>query len=291
MLEVPSKHAGLEVIAVAALPILVVVLTLSGVAKLAMLASRRQDASGVSPGSLSRLGPAALVPERFATTMTVLCATAEFGFAAGLVLVDHPVARWPSVAFFAVATYVLLDLRRRRPDVGCGCFGEVSSAPVGLRSIGRTVIFTAMAIAVAVENVTWAGTMHAFSPASSPSAVFWLGGLVVLLLALSPEIDAAVARLRHRLPCEQRPQPAARALARLKSSTAWRAYVGMLEADEPTDTWRELCWRFFVFPAGDGTDVVFAVQLSGRRPAVRSAVVSDGEPPLPSLRESMPVSA
>ncbi len=50
MLEVPSKHAGLEVIAAAALPILVVVLTLSGVAKLAMLAGRRQDASGVSPG-------------------------------------------------------------------------------------------------------------------------------------------------------------------------------------------------------------------------------------------------
>lgn len=291
MLAMPPKHVGLEVIAAAALPILVVVLTLGGVAKLAMLAGRRQDASGVSPGSLSRLGPAALVPERFATAMTLLCAAAEFGFAAGLVLIDHPVARWPSVAFFAVTTYVLLDLHRRRPDVGCGCFGEISSAPVGIRSIGRTVIFTAMAVAVAVEHVTWAGAMHALSPASPLPAAFWLGGLVVLLLTLSPEIDAAVTRMRRRLPCEQRPQPAARALARLKSSTAWRTHVGMLESDEPTDTWRELCWRFFVYPAGDDTDVVFAVQLSGRRPAVRSAVVSRGESPLPSLRESMPVSA
>lgn len=278
-------------IATAALPILVVVLALAGVAKLAT-AVRRGDPS---PGTLSGLGPTALVPERFAKAATILCALGEFGLAAGLMFVNHVAARWPTAIFFAVATFVLWDLRRRRPDVGCGCFGEVSSAPVGLRSIGRTVVLTAMAVVVAVENMTGIDAVTALlaDPATAPATAMpaaWLGGGVLLLLVLSPEIDQALARLRHRVPCERRPQPIARAEARLKSSTAWRTHARMLKSDVPTDTWRELCWRFFVFPARNGAEAVFAVYLDGRRADVRVAIVGEDGEPRTSLRESTPVS-
>lgn len=40
--------------------------------------------------------------------------------------------------------------------------------------------------------------------------------------------------------------------------------------------WRELCWRYVVFPyraEGGMAEVVFAAQMQRRRPAVRAAVV------------------
>jgi hypothetical protein len=40
--------------------------------------------------------------------------------------------------------------------------------------------------------------------------------------------------------------------------------------------WRELCWWYLVYPGQDSTgdcDVVFAVEVRPRRPAIRSAVV------------------
>jgi hypothetical protein len=266
-------------IAAASLPILAVILLLGGLAKLFTAGS---DAE---PGGFGGLGPAVLVPERFRKPAMIVCALGEFMLIGVLLLVDVEGARWLPVAFFTVSTYVLWDLRRRRPDAGCGCFGEVSAAPIGLRSIGRAVVLAAMAVVVAVEGVSASAALSAWSWTTTA----WLAGGVVLLLALSPEVEETLARLRYRAPCEQRPLPAGRALSRLQASTAWRAHAPMLASDEPADMWRELCWRFFVFPARDGTDVVFAVYLSGRRPAVKTAIVSaDGRPVAP-LRESMPV--
>ena len=193
-----------------------------------------------------------------------------------------------------MSTYVLWELRRRRPDVGCGCFGEVSATPVGLRSLGRTVVLTAMSAGLLwtpevpgwsmLAGITWT---HALAAA---------GGLLVLL-ALSPEIEEAAARLRYRAPCEQRPLDAAIALNRLRASKLWQSHAPSLSSLEPVDSWRELCWRFFVYPGlshtGESVDVVFAIYLSGRHPAVRVALVGvDGQPvkadPLP---DSLPVSA
>ncbi|MGI5162190.1 MauE/DoxX family redox-associated membrane protein [Microbispora sp. CA-102843] len=275
----------LSTIAAAALPILVVTLALGGVAKLAT-AGRE-----ASPGALARLGPAVLMPERFARPALIACALVEFALAADLLVVDHPVARWLPAAFFAIATYVLWDLRRRRPDVGCGCFGDVSDTPVGLRSICRVAALTAMAVLVGLQGVTGL-------PDVTAETAPWIGGGVALLLACSPEIDEAVSRLRHRAPCEQRPMPPGRALSRLRASAAWRAHAGSLLTDQPSDMWRELCWRFFVFPVQGDAEVVFAVHLSGRRPAVRAVVVgadgqvvASGDPGDTSLRESTPVSA
>ncbi|GII56259.1 hypothetical protein Pth03_46480 [Planotetraspora thailandica] len=269
----------LSTIAAASLPILVVMLLLGGLAK---LFTARSDAE---PGGLVRLGPAVLVPERFRTPAMIVCAFGEFMLVGVLLLVDAGVIRWLPVAFFAVSTYVLLDLRRRRPDAGCGCFGEVSSAPIGLRSITRAMVLAAMAVLVAVEGTGVSTTLAAWSWTTT----VWLGGGVALLLALSPEVGESFARLRYRAPCEQRPLPAGRALSRLQASAAWRSHAPTLTSDEPADMWRELCWRFFVFPAQNGTDVVFAVYLSGRRPAVKAAVVSPDGRPVPPLRESMHV--
>ncbi|MBP2708377.1 hypothetical protein JOL79_31820 [Microbispora sp. RL4-1S] len=271
----------LSIIATAGLPILVVMLALGGIAKVST------SGAEATPGGLVRLGPAVLVPERFTKPAMIFCGCAEIVQAVALTTVDHPVARWLPVAFFTVATYVLMDLRRRRPDVGCGCFGDVSATPVGLRAILRAAALAGMAVLVALTEVTGADVPAAWS---WPLAC-WIGGGAVLILALSPELEESVARLRHRAPCEMRRLPPERALSRLRSSTAYRTYGGLLESDEPDDTWRELCWRFFVFPARGGADVVFAVYLSGRRPPVRAAVVSQDGTRLTSMRESTPVSA
>lgn len=271
----------ISTIAMAALPILVLMLTMGGVAKVATAGSETE------PGGLGTLGPAVLAPERFRKTALIACALGEFGLAAGLLFADHPAPRWMTAAFFAISTYVLWDLRRRRPDVGCGCFGDVSATPVGLRSIARTLVLTAMAVGVVLEDV---GAAIALAGLSWAVAI-WIGGGLCLLMVLSPEIEEAVSRLRYRAPCEQRPVPADRALSRLRSSGAWRTHAGILETDEPDDMWRELCWRFFVFPGQGGTQVVFAIYLSGRRPPIRTAIVSADGRPVGTLPESIPVSA
>ncbi|MEU8267687.1 MauE/DoxX family redox-associated membrane protein [Sphaerisporangium sp. NPDC049002] len=254
-------------LAAAALTLLVLLLVLGSVAKIATAGT---DAE---PGGLSRLGPAMLVPERWRKPVLIFCATVETTLACGLVLTRSPLPRWGTIAFFALATYVLWELRRRRPDVGCGCFGEASGSPVGLRAIGRAVVLTAMAVTVTLVPVTGADVL---SGLSWDLAIALAAG-VALLSVLSTELEEAIARVRYRAPCEQRPVPAARTLSRLRSSSEWRSHAALLVSGEPEDTWRELCWRFFVYPgrtaAGAKAEVVFAVYLSGRRPPVRVAVV------------------
>jgi hypothetical protein len=260
------------------LPILVGLLLLGSVAKVGTAGTESE------PGALTRLGPAVLVPEPYQRIAMIGCAVGELILATALLIVDHPFFRWGAVGFFAVSAYVLVDLRRRRPDVGCGCFGEVSATPVGLRSIGRTLVLTGWAVVLALDPVT----LSTWLDGLSWTVAAWTLGGIGLLAALSPELEEAVARLRYRAPCEQRPYPADRALSRLRSSTAWRAHASMILSAEPTDMWRELCWRFFVYRGHGNTEVVFAVYLSGRRPPVKAAVVAaDGQP----LVESVPVSA
>jgi hypothetical protein len=258
------------------LPILIVLLVMGTVAKVITVRGEGE------PGALSRLGPAVLMPGRLQAPSLLVCAGGEVVLATGLLLTEHPIFRWGTVAFFALSTYVLLELRRRRPDAGCGCFGEVSSAPVGVRSIGRTVALTGMAaLSVLAPVPGWAAAAH-------PS--WFTAAGVAVLAVLSPEIEELIDRVRFRAPCEQRPGPAEQVmLSRLRSSGPWRTHQGELTSAEPYDSWRELCWRFFAFQNRDEDDVVFAVYLSGRRPAVRMAVVSSEDSG--SLPEYTPVSA
>ncbi|WP_433248605.1 MauE/DoxX family redox-associated membrane protein [Streptosporangium sp. CA-135522] len=275
-------------ISAAQIPVLGALLVAGALAKVRTVMNESE------PGGLSRLGPAVLVAERWRGPALLGCAAGEVFLLVGLMSTGLSLFRWGAAAFFAVSTYVLWELRRRRPDVGCGCFGEVSAIPVGLRSLGRTAVLTAMALGtVWTPPVPGWVTLTTLTWSQVPAVA---GGLLVLA-ALSPEIEEAASRLRHRAPCEQRPLDPATALARLRASAAWRSHVKLLSSTDPVDSWRELCWRFFVYPgrshAGDPADVVFAVYLSGRHPAVRVAMVGvDGRPieigPLP---ESIPVSA
>jgi methylamine utilization protein MauE len=278
----------LTTIVIAQLPILVLLLVAGTVAKI-WTAARESE-----PGALSKLGPAVLVAERWHTPAMLCCAFGELFLTVGLLVTDYSFFRWGITAFFAVSTYVLWELRRRRPDVGCGCFGEVSATPVGLRSLGRTVVLTAMSAGmIQTPEATGWSMLTGITWTHAPAAI---GGLLVLL-ALSPEIEEAAARLRYRAPCEQRPLDAATALNRLRVSKVWQSHESLLSGTEPMDSWRELCWRFFAYPglshSGEPVDVVFAIYLSGRHPAVRVALVGiDGQPikaePLP---DSLPVSA
>ncbi|GAA2875795.1 hypothetical protein GCM10010517_36780 [Streptosporangium fragile] len=278
----------LTTIATAQLPVLVLLLLAGTVAKM-WTATHESE-----PGALSRLGPAVLVAERWRTPVMLACALGELFLVGGMLVTGHPFFWWSAVAFFALSTYVLWELRRRRPDVGCGCFGEVSAIPVGWRSLGRTVVLTGMSAGLLwTPQVPGWKTLAGLGWDHVPAA---LAGLAVLL-ALSPEVEETVARLRYRAPCEQRRLNPATALGRLRASTVWRSHVGLLSSPDPVDSWRELCWRFFVYPgrspAGDPVDVVFAVYLSGRHPAVRVALVdSDGQPVAAEpLLESTPISA
>lgn len=278
----------LMTIAAAQLPALSALLAAGALAKVWVASGR------AGPGALGRLGPAVLVADRWRASATLGCAVAEVMLLAGLMATDHPSFRWSTAAFFAISTYVLWELRRRRPDAGCGCFGEVSAVPVGLRSLGRTMVLTTMAM-----GLVWAPPISGWSVLSgmtwtqAPAAA---AGLLVLAV-LSPEIEETAARLRYRAPCEQRRLDPSTALSRLRSSSTWRAHEGSLSSGDPIDTWRELCWRFFVYPGRSGTgepvDVVFAIYLSGRHPAVRMAMVDvEGRAvETAPLSESMPVSA
>src|SRR5439155_23184680 len=89
-----------------------------------------------------------------------------------------------------------------------------------------------------------------------------------------PQRDHGQARLLRAL----RPAPdAGRAdHERLHASSQWRRYAGQVSAGSPSDVWREGCWRFVVYPGyarGRPVDIVFAVYLQSRRPAVRAAVL------------------
>jgi len=185
-------------------------------------------------------------------------------------------ARVAAAAFFLVAGAALIELRGRRPGLGCGCFGDLSTRPPGLRSIARAAMLT-------VAALISLNTPALYLPPRGPGAMLLLGlvaGEVALLAALSPEVGEALVRLGYTDPCELRALPAAGTLAALHRSGPWRRYRSGITAGEPDDVWRELCWRYLAFPYqqhGGGTrpdaDIVFAVEVKRRRPAVRAAVV------------------
>ncbi|MGI8450143.1 MAG: MauE/DoxX family redox-associated membrane protein [Streptosporangiaceae bacterium] len=194
-------------------------------------------------------------------------------------------ARIAAAAFFLVAAAALLELRGRRPDLGCGCFGDLSSRPAGWRSLVRALLLTGAAL-ISIE------TPALYLPPRGHGALLFLGIVcaeLALIAALSPEVGEALVRLGYTDPCEQRQLPADRTLAALRRSRQWRKHARAITTEMPIDMWRELCWRYVVFPCrqdGAQAEVVFAVQLKRRRAAVQAAVVplAPGWPPGPQAR-------
>lgn len=234
-------------------------------------------------GSLSAgLGPTELFPARLRRPATIVLCAVEVALGAGLLVTagsrdpavraDATGVRLATAVVFLVAMCALVELRGRRPDVGCGCFGDLSIRPVGARSIVRAGLLAGAALATI-------GVGPVRLPAPGPQAIRDLGLLVaefLLIAALSPEVGEALVRLGYAEPCELRRMQPERVLAALRRSSAWRRHADEVAGDQPADMWRELCWWYVVYPASPGgraSDIVFAVQVKKHRPGIQVATV------------------
>jgi hypothetical protein len=194
----------------------------------------------------------------------------------GLALLITPILvfRVACVVFFASATWIIGDLARRGNDEGCGCFGGLSATPAGRRGLMRVALLTTAALWSAGVPDTGAEVLGR----AGAGAVLLLAAETALLLALSPELALAVERTRKTTPCELLDVPLDETYARLRGSEVWKEYEDHVTSARPTETWRELCHRYVVFPARieERTgEVVFAVPIDGRRTPVRAGLVWD----------------
>jgi hypothetical protein len=228
-------------------------------------------------------GPTGLFPVYLRRPATVVMYLAELGLGLGLIAtagrlghagpgLPATLVRTGTALFFLIGVGALNELRQRRPDSGCGCFGELSETPIGLRTIARSGLLCASAIATL-------GVPPLRMPSSSAEAELWLAALafeLALIAFLSPELGEILVRLGYSEPCELRRLPVGRTLSALHGSSQWRKYAGQITTATPVDVWREGCWRFAVYPGverGRRVDIVFAVYLQTRRPAIRAAVL------------------
>jgi hypothetical protein len=225
-------------------------------------------------------GPTGLFPWRLRRPIMIAMYLAELGLGLALIAtagrfgagLPANAARALTALFFLIAVGTLYEVRLRRPDVGCGCFGDLSDTPIGLRTIGRGCL---LCLAAAVST----GTPPLRMAYSAREAGFWVCvlALELLLIAMvSPEIAEIGVRLGYSEPCELRRLPVARTMQSLRVSSVWRRYASQVVTDAPADVWREGCWRFVVYQGVAGTrpvDIVFAVYLQPRRPPIRVAVL------------------
>src|SRR5579864_3777058 len=232
-------------------------------------------------GSLDAgLGPTALFPMHLRRSVAIAMCVAELACGVALLVTAGPLGRGEPAnpvrlatsLLFVVATCALIELRTSHPDTGCGCFGDFSTSPVSGRTLARSALLAAAALATI-------GLAPLHTPHRGADAGRLLGILLVELIviaALSPELGEALIRLGYSEPCELRRLPAVRTLTALRRSSQWRRRAGLITADVPVDMWRELCWRFVVFPARAAdreAEVVFAVHLRPHRPAIHAALV------------------
>jgi len=229
------------------------------------------------------MGPTGLFPWRLRRPFMVLMCVAELTLGIALIATavrpgagaPATITRAGTALFFLVAIGTLYEVRQHRPEAGCGCFGDLSDTPIGLRTIARACLLCLAAVASI-------GTPALTMPGSTRAAGFFicvLGLELVLIALLSPEVAEIGVRLGYSEPCELRRLPVTRTLASLRTSSQWRRHAAQITSDGPADIWREGCWRFVVFQGvahGRPADIVFAVYLQSRRPPIRVAVVDTG---------------
>jgi hypothetical protein len=228
----------------------------------------------------TNVGPTQLFPLSLRTPLAIGLCAIEFGLGLGLVATAGSLGagapatcvRLGAALLFLVATSALIELRSADPEAGCGCFGDFSTAPVSGRTLARSALLAAAALSTL-----------GLPPVHVPQTALQILELVLvavielgLLAALSPELGEGLIRLGYSEPCELRDVPTARTLALLRRSKAWRRQSGLVTSDVPADVWREVCWRYVVYPGsheGRPADVVFAVFLQQRRPVIYAAIV------------------
>jgi hypothetical protein len=225
------------------------------------------------------LGPTALFPHKLRKPAALFISVMELGLGAGLILTAGeywkgvaPPVRLGTGLLFLVATCSLIELRSVRPDIGCGCFGDFSKSPVTGRTIARSAL-----LAGAAFGIIGLKPIQPPAPGRNILAiVLILAGELIIFALLSPEIKDVLVRIGYSAPCELRIVSQEQTLAALQRSAQWRKHVSLLADHQPSDIWRELCWRYVAFPsqyAGKDAELVFAVRLEHRRPVILSALV------------------
>jgi hypothetical protein len=227
------------------------------------------------------LGPTALFPLKLRKPAAIAMCATECGCGIGLIVTagefgsgaPATLIRLATGLLFLVATAALIELRSVRPDIGCGCFGEFSTAPVTWRTIARSAL---LAVAALVTMRLPVSGFEKLSDSAGTLALLIAGELALLAL-LSPEIRDIMVRIGYSAPCELRVDNPDQTFAALQRSTQWRKHADLIANREPSDVWRELCWRYMAFAsraAGKDTELVFAIRLDHhRKPAVLSALV------------------
>ncbi len=264
----------LEAIREVQIPLVAVMLLGGFVTKLARARRTRSD---------PEVGPTALFPLNLRRPLATSLCLIEGVLGLGLIATVGGMGGSAAAAFFRlaagllflIATSALLELRTMRPDVSCGCFGDFSSAPISGRTIARSAL-----LAVAALSTIGMGPVRAPQTGVVDLELFgFLCAELLVIAALSPEVGEGLIRLGYSEPCELRDVPSARTLAALRRSKQWRRYATLIASDAPTDVWRELCWRYVVYPTSyqeRPADLVFAVFLQHRRPAIHAALVDAG---------------
>lgn len=226
------------------------------------------------------LGPTSLFPQALRSSVAITVCAAEFGLGVTLVVTAGRfgqgapaiTARSATSLLFVVATAGLLELRESRPGAGCGCFGELSSEPVTYRTIARAALLAVGALAtVRLGALRLPGSSEQIAV-----AIALMAAELAVLAALSPEVRASLVRLGYADPCELRLVASARTVEALHRSKPWRMHSGLITSAQPTDIWRELCWRYVAYSGllvDRPVELVFAVHLGHRRPLVHAAVV------------------
>jgi hypothetical protein len=246
------------------------------------------------------LSPTVMFPLRLRRPIAIAMCTGELLLGVGLLVtagrfgagVPATTVRSVAALLFAIAVGALHELRTRRPEAGCGCFGDLSDTPVSWRTLARSALLCTAAISTI-------GAPPLRMPVSTDQAALLLAvgaAEFAALAALSPEVGEIMIRLGYSEPCEVRRLPVARTLSVLRANSQWRRYRKYITAMEPSDVWREGCWRYIVYPgvvAERSVDVVFAVYLKHRRPPVRAAIVDaeSGEAPIGMVPAQRPAPA
>lgn len=256
------------------IPLVAAILLIGALAKLIQLIR----VGAVGAGS----GPAVLFPSWLRGPAAIGVSFVELGLGIGLIITAGPpgkpapamAVRIATTLLFVVATCALIELRANRPDLSCGCFGDFSTAPVSARSTARSAVLALASLAtIGLRPVSLP------KPAAIPDLVAIFVLEVLVLGALSPEIGEALIRLGYSEPCDLHDITAERTVAALRHTRQWRKTAALIASDAPVDVWRELCWRYLVYPStyADGqAEIVFAVSLKQRRPIVRYAFVHAG---------------
>ncbi len=137
-----------------------------------------------------------LLPPRGSALAAPLLAGAEVALAAGLLVrpLAAPAALATAALLVVYAGAMLVNLRRGRRDIDCGCAGPARRRPLGAGLVARNGVLVAMALFAAVP-----GTERAPTWLDVSTIVFASGALALLyvavegLLANAPRV-AALAR-------------------------------------------------------------------------------------------------